>query len=123
MNHKTGSVLEKYYQFLLWLIPTVEKFPRSQKFLLGDRIQTTALDTLEALIEATYTRDRQKHLTQANLNVEKLRFLFRLSWNLHYLDNRRYEHVARKLDEIGRLIGGWLNKDKDMKANHVKAIS
>jgi hypothetical protein len=35
------------YRFLLWLVPTVEKFPRSQKFLLGDRIQTTALDVLE----------------------------------------------------------------------------
>ena len=33
------------YRFLLWLVPTVEKFPRSQKFLLGDRIQATALST------------------------------------------------------------------------------
>ena len=40
------------YQFMLWLIPTVEKFPRSQKFLLGDRFNT-ALDVLERLIEAT----------------------------------------------------------------------
>jgi len=31
-------------QFLLWLIPTVDKMPRSQKFTLGDRIQNTALD-------------------------------------------------------------------------------
>ena len=34
------------YRFMLWLVPTVEKFPRSQKFLLGDRIQSTALDVL-----------------------------------------------------------------------------
>jgi hypothetical protein len=39
---RTGPALEAHFQFLLWLIPTVEKFPRSQKFLLGDRIQTTA---------------------------------------------------------------------------------
>jgi hypothetical protein len=37
------------FQFLLWLVPAVEKFPRSQKFLLGDRIQAMALDVLEAL--------------------------------------------------------------------------
>ena len=49
----TGPALETAYRFTLWLIPTVEKFPRSQKFLLGDRIQTTALDLLERLIEAT----------------------------------------------------------------------
>ena len=32
------------------------RFPRSHKFTLGDRIETIALDVLEALIEATYTQ-------------------------------------------------------------------
>ncbi len=95
------------YRFLLWLVPTVEKFPRSQKFLLGDRIQATALDVLERLIEATYTRARQPMLAAANLGIEKLRFLFRLSHDLKFLDIRRYEFAARSLDEIGRLVGGW----------------
>jgi hypothetical protein len=45
---QTGIALEKAYQFMLWLMPTVEKFPRSQKFLLGDRIQSAALDIIEA---------------------------------------------------------------------------
>jgi len=31
-----GPALEKAYQFLVWLIPTLEKFPRGQRFLLGD---------------------------------------------------------------------------------------
>jgi hypothetical protein len=104
---KTGPAVEAHFQFLMWLVPAVEKFPRTQKFLLGDRIQTTALDVLECLIEATYTRDRKGQLARANLGIEKLRFLFRLAAELHYLDRRRYQHAARVLDEIGRLIGGW----------------
>jgi hypothetical protein len=104
---QTGPALEAMYRFLLWLVPTVEKFPRSQKFLLGDRIQATALDVLERLIEATYTRGRQPILAAANLGIEKLRLLFRLSFDLKFLDMRRYEHAARSVDEIGRMIGGW----------------
>ena len=38
---RTGAALEAHYRFLLWLVPAVERFPRSQKFLLGDRIQYT----------------------------------------------------------------------------------
>ena len=53
---KTGPALEALYRFLPWLVPTVEKFPRSQKFLLGDRIQATALDVLERLIGGRRTR-------------------------------------------------------------------
>jgi hypothetical protein len=52
-SRRSGVALEKTYQFLLWLIPAVEKFPRAQKFLLGDRMQTLALDVQESLIEAT----------------------------------------------------------------------
>jgi hypothetical protein len=104
---RTGPALEAHRQFLLWLVPTIEKFPRAQKFLLGDRIQTTALDVLEALIEATYTRERRAHLARANLGLEKLRHFIRLAVELKHLDLRRYEHAARSLDEIGRLVGAW----------------
>jgi hypothetical protein len=92
---QSGPALEAMYMFILWLVPTVEKFPRSQKFLLGDRIQSTALDVLERLIEATYTRARHPMLAAANLGIEKLRLLFRLSHDLSFLDMRRYEFAAR----------------------------
>jgi len=102
-----GPAIEALHVFLKWSGPAVEGFPRAHKFTLGDRITATALDALERLIEATYDRERQKPLHAANLAVEKLRHLFRLAHVLHCLDHRRYEHAARQLDDIGRLIGGW----------------
>ena len=112
---RTGPALESMYRFVLWPVPAVEKFPRRQKFLLGDRLQATALDVLERLVEATYTRDRRRHLAAANLGIEKLRFLCRLAKDLGHLDERRYEHAARSLDEAGRLIGGWRKADEAAK--------
>ena len=107
-SRRTGAAIEAHYRFLAWLAPTIEKFPKSHKFTVGDRIETIALDVLEALIEATYTKERTRHLRQANLGIEKLRFLLRLAADLRLLDRRRYEHAARALDETGRLIGGWI---------------
>ena len=34
------TVIPKTYDLLVWLLPVLAKFPRSQKFLLGDRLQT-----------------------------------------------------------------------------------
>jgi hypothetical protein len=106
-SRKSGPALEAMFRFIVWLIPTLDKFPRSQKFLLGDRIQATALDVLEQLIVATYSKARDRPLSEANLGLEKLRFLFRICAELRYLDLRRYEHAARTLDEVGRMVGGW----------------
>jgi hypothetical protein len=100
-------VLEKMHQFLLWLMPVVDRFPRAQRFLLGERIQGTALDVMERLVEAAYSRGKAAILEQANLGIEKLRFLFRLACDLRHTDLRRYEFAARALDEIGRMVGGW----------------
>ena len=44
---RMGPAVESMCRLVLWLVPTVEKFPRRQKFLLGDRLQATALDVLE----------------------------------------------------------------------------
>jgi hypothetical protein len=36
----TGAAIEAHYQFLGWLVPTIDKFPKSHKFTIGDRIET-----------------------------------------------------------------------------------
>jgi hypothetical protein len=34
------DAITKLYDFILWFVPKLEKFPRSQKYLIGDRIET-----------------------------------------------------------------------------------
>ena len=114
-ERRTGPALEAMYQFLLWLLPTVEKYPRAKKFTLGDRIENAALNVLDALITATFTRTRDQSLADANLGLDRLRFLMRLSQELRLIDLKKYEHAAREIDGVGRLIGGWT------KAHHAHA--
>lgn len=41
---RTGAAIEAHYPFLVWLISTVVRFPRSHRFTIGDHIQATAMD-------------------------------------------------------------------------------
>lgn len=112
----TGPALDAHYRFIVWLAPAVTGFPRAHKFVLGDRMQNAAMDVLEALIEATYTRRREGSLARANLGIEKLRFFVRLAHDLRCLDSRRYEYAARCLDETGRRIGAWRKARRNREA-------
>ena len=49
MATSTVQAVPKLYDVILWLMGRVEKFPRSQKFTLGDRIVNISLDTLDLL--------------------------------------------------------------------------
>jgi hypothetical protein len=33
-SKRTGAAIEAHYRFLAWLVPTIEKFPKSHKFHL-----------------------------------------------------------------------------------------
>ena len=50
------------HELLAWLIPHLDKFPRSRRFTLGERLEAGMLALLEALVEAAYTRHKQAAL-------------------------------------------------------------
>ena len=104
------NVIAKTYDMLLYLIPQLAKYPKSQKFLLADRIQTKLMDILEQLISAYYSRGAKKKdiLYEVNVQLEQLRYLIRLSKDLKCIDLRRYEFIQSKINEIGQQIGAWI---------------
>jgi hypothetical protein len=115
------TVVPKAYDLVLWLIPRVNEFPRAQRFVLGERIENAALDLLDVLVEAQYRRDKVELLGRANLTLVRLRHLLRLANDLHLLGERRFEFVSEKLEELGRMVGGWSRQQRG-RAPVVRAI-
>lgn len=104
----SDNVLTKLHDLLLYIIPQLAKFPRDQKFILGDRIETKLLDVQEQCLRAYYSKEKRAHLIEANMGLEMVRHLVRLSLDLRLLSNHRYEVISSKIDEVGRMIGGWM---------------
>ncbi len=103
-----SQAVQSCHDLLLWLIPHLDKFPRSRRFTLGERLEAGLLHVLELLVEAAYTRNKDAPLRRANLRLEVVRHLWRLAHELKVMATRQYEHGARLIDDLGRQIGGWL---------------
>ena len=101
-------VITKTYDLILWSCHHTSKFPRNHRFVLGERIERNLYELLETLIRAKYTRQRQELLERANLTLEILRFQIRLAKDLQCLKVESYGFAAKAIDEIGKLVGGWL---------------
>jgi retron-type reverse transcriptase len=56
------------------------------------------------------SQDTISHLRQADIELVALRYKIRLGRDLGQLKGNSYEHASRLLDEIGRLLGGWMKK-------------
>jgi hypothetical protein len=114
---RESPIFARTYDFLEWLIPRTMDFPRQQRFVLTKRVQDTALNFQERIIEAGVTEGslRARKLVQADMELAKLRFYLRLSRDLQWLSLGQYEHVARMVEEIGRLLGGWHKKEAEQR--------
>ena len=102
------TVITKTYDLILWSCNHTSQFPRNHRFVLGERIERNLYNLLETLIRAKYTKNRQQLLEEANLTLEILRFQMRLAKDLQCLKLNSYGFATKAIDEIGRLIGGWL---------------
>src|SRR6516165_285618 len=101
-------VITKTYDLILWSCHHTGKFPRNHRFVLGERIERNLYDLLETLIRAKYSKPRQELLEKANLTQEVLRFQMRLAKDLQCLKVESYGFATKAIDEIGKLVGGWL---------------
>lgn len=91
----------------LWILPKVEKFPKSLRFSVGRNLTDSSLELLMNLVDASYQSRNAGTLATAVRNVNRVRYLVRLSKDLHLISAGGYEFAAAGLDEIGRMTGGW----------------
>ena len=112
MTPREAPVVGKAYDLCLWLLPHIAKFPRSHRFILGDHLERHALSVLLFLVRAAYSREKSEILAEANRRIEELRFLLRLSKDLKLLSVSQHGFAAERLEEIGRMVGGWMRSDK-----------
>jgi len=42
-----------------------------------------------------------------------LKFFLRISWEIKAVDNKKYIALSERLDEIGKMLGGWIKTTKN----------
>lgn len=84
--------------------------PKKDKYTLGEKTQKTTLDLMELLIEASYVEKTRKTsaLDNAAVKLDLLKTLVRLAQDLKALPTNKYLLLEEKLQEVGRMLGGWI---------------
>ena len=71
-------VLVKWYDYARWVLERVESFPKNQKYVLGQRLSSQAMEVLELLVEASYSREKLSLLATVNRKMEVVRWTVRM---------------------------------------------
>jgi hypothetical protein len=86
--------------------------PKDSRYTLGTKIDALFIETTEPIFIATYLNKEQKlpYLRKAAANLDLVKFFLQILWEIQALDNKKYIALSEKLDEIGRMLGGWMRQ-------------
>jgi len=68
------------------------------------------LEVIELIIKASYSDKVEKFISLkgASLKLDLLKFFLQIGWEIKSLDNRKYILLSEKLEEVGKMLGGWI---------------
>lgn len=106
-NDNTPKSVRDCRELLLWIIPHIDKLPRSRRYTLGEKLESRIIQVLESLVSAAYTKQKRQILSQANIDLEVCRHLWRLCYDFRVVSVKSYRHGSKLFFELGTQVGSW----------------
>ncbi len=107
---ETFQLYTKTLAYIVWLFPMVNMFPKAQRFVLGQQLETCALRFLEQVIRANQQTDKAARLAalrQADVELQILRALVRVAYELKFVSHGQFVFSTGAVSELGKMLGGW----------------
>ncbi|MGD0328673.1 MAG: four helix bundle protein [Minisyncoccia bacterium] len=88
---------------------------KQDRYTIWQRCENTIFDVLETILLASQSSKAEKLpiLETASVKLNLLRVLIRLTKDVKAIDNRKYLTLETNVDEIGRMLGGWIRSTKE----------
>lgn len=127
--HDEAKLDRKFMEFAKLMTIYLNHFPKHEKYGLALEIRRAAYDVYSFIVEAQKRYHKKTTLTSLDVRHEQLRMLVRLAYTLGYFEfkdgkraekslvatgEHRYLALSRLVDELGRMIGGWIVADRKL---------
>ena len=89
--------------------------PKQDRYALWQRCEDTIINVLEGILRASRLPKPEKlpALENVSVQINCLRVYVRLAKDVKAIDNKKYVRLESVIDEIGRMIGGWIKASKE----------
>lgn len=103
-------IVKKVYELYRLLYSYRLDIPKSERYGLWLRGENSCLELLELILAAGQETKEAKllPLRTASVKLNALRIFIRLAKDTRAIDLKKYVALQSLIDEIGRMLGGWL---------------
>ena len=80
---------------------------------MGQKCENLTLEILELLFLANSEQNKITTLNKVDVKLKILKTLMRLGFDVKAIDQKRYLILQESLQEIGKMLGGWIKSIKE----------
>ena len=109
------EVWRKAHQLILEIYKITGKFPRDEKYRLGDQLRRSAASVATNIVEGRSRAGKKEFihfLSLSKSSLEETKYHLLLSKDLGYLTDQIYDELQDNCEEIGRMINGLMKSLK-----------
>ena len=110
-------IYQKYMDLVEHSYGMIRKFPKSEKFSLAAHIKDSMFDTLRYILRANKiygnTNRRLDLLNTIDAEIQLQKIFVRIAHSNKYISSKQYMNWSKMLDEIGRILGGWIKATRN----------
>jgi len=94
--------------YLLWY-GYYQTLPKLHRHSLGQKIDTLFIEIIESVSFASFLsrEEKQPYVRFSIRKLDVLKILLMVLWETKSIDNKKYIALSVKIDEIGKMLGGW----------------
>jgi four helix bundle protein len=88
---------------------------KQDRYSIWQQSEEALLNILKNILSASqmYKSEKVPALEKASVDLNLLRVFLRLMKEIKTLDNKKYVNLESSVDEIGRMLGGWIRSSKE----------
>lgn len=103
-------IINKTYEVYKTILQINDKLTKRWRYSLGQSLEDTVLDLMENLVMAKNAPKPMKagYLIKAGTKLEVSRLKLRLYLELKLANETRVFQTQAQIEEVGRMLGGWL---------------
>ncbi|MBI3638187.1 diversity-generating retroelement protein Avd [Candidatus Wolfebacteria bacterium] len=114
MDNFDIPIFKKSYELYKIFYSYRSVVPKQDRYTIWQRCESLILDVIEGILLASQTAKNEKLpiLEKTSLKLNLLRVFIRLMKEVKTIDNKKYVALEKLVDEIGRMLGGWIKSTK-----------
>ena len=110
INNEQLQLIPKVQEYIQYMLETLLKLPRTEKFSIGNEYKSSMYKLLEYILYVSKIEKEQRleYINKIDAELNCQRIYLRIMYKNKWINDKKFNVAITKIGEIGKIVGGLI---------------